>query len=279
MPNRPYFELTKPDHAYLLGFLQTDGHLYEGTRNRGKVVLEIGNRDKEILPSLAALFPCYVGIRSRIRSTNYANHHSSSVMTVNDYAVREELKSKGLIAGAKSGLIAPPSAPYTKPDYFRGVVDGDGSLGVTANGYPFISLVTASKLMAQAFVKFIAQLTGSRKTFSRNTRDGVFNISVFREPAQQLISTMYYQDCLALTRKMSSANNALLWRRSAGMTRVLGRKVWTVEEDRYVSSHSITESMSALGRTRKSVNIRRWRLKRSPHPIITVKGDSRAKED
>ena len=38
-----------PRHAYLFGFLQADGSLEEATRNRGKVRVEVAERDGDIL--------------------------------------------------------------------------------------------------------------------------------------------------------------------------------------------------------------------------------------
>jgi hypothetical protein len=42
---RQSLDLTKPVHAYLYGLIQTDGHLSQGTRNRGKLQIELSYKD------------------------------------------------------------------------------------------------------------------------------------------------------------------------------------------------------------------------------------------
>ncbi|MCU7822530.1 hypothetical protein [Kitasatospora sp. DSM 101779] len=42
------FDLENPDHAYMFGFLQADGHLYAGTRNRGRISVELSARDSPL---------------------------------------------------------------------------------------------------------------------------------------------------------------------------------------------------------------------------------------
>ena len=41
--------LNHPDYAYLFGFIQTDGHLYNNTRDRGRLSIEIHKQDEDIL--------------------------------------------------------------------------------------------------------------------------------------------------------------------------------------------------------------------------------------
>ncbi|MEA5567319.1 hypothetical protein [Anabaena sp. UHCC 0399] len=41
--------LENPYYAYLFGFIQTDGHLYNNTRDRGCLSIEINKQDEHIL--------------------------------------------------------------------------------------------------------------------------------------------------------------------------------------------------------------------------------------
>jgi hypothetical protein len=258
--HKSFIDLSQPKYAYLFGLLQTDGHLSENTNNRGRLSLEISSKDKEILPFLAELFPCKVSIGSRTRTTPFADQYQTSFLKVNDFGVREELKTLGFPVGSKSQTVALPETSYSAADYFRGVIDGDGSIGVTGRGLPFISLVTASEPLAKGFIKYIEQCTGSRKTTSRNTRDGVFNISLFREPAQRLIQDLYYPGCLAIQRKSSAASQAMSWKRPYGMRVFTDRKTWTFDEDAFIQSHSVSDARASLGRSAKSITTRKWRL-------------------
>jgi len=64
--------LLRPDHAYVLGLLQTDGHHFSGTRGRGRVSLEMSARDADVLLPIQALFTCYSSVHTRTRTTNLA---------------------------------------------------------------------------------------------------------------------------------------------------------------------------------------------------------------
>lgn len=44
-----FINLTIPEHSYLLGFLQADGHLQRSTGQKGKLTIELSRRDKDIL--------------------------------------------------------------------------------------------------------------------------------------------------------------------------------------------------------------------------------------
>lgn len=255
-------DLTIPEHAYMFGFLQADGHLYETSRNRGKLQIELNEADEIILTCFAELISSPSSITRRTRRTNYAAVHSSVTLCVYDKHFRDTLKSLGLPAGKKSDLVQPPQAPFCEIDYFRGVLDADGSLGITGNGFPFVSLVTASEKMARGFLAFISERVGKAKAVSRNKRDGVYNIVVYKEDAQKLASCLYYQDCLSLPRKKESANSLLAWIRPASMRKIdFQKKAWTKDGDNYILEHSIAESCCALGRTSKSVKVRLWWLR------------------
>lgn len=47
--------LSDPWVSYFVGLSQTDGHLRETTRNRGRLSIELGRRDEDVLLRLAHL--------------------------------------------------------------------------------------------------------------------------------------------------------------------------------------------------------------------------------
>jgi hypothetical protein len=255
-------DLTDPYQAYMFGFIQADGHLYQTTRNRGKLQLEVQVADELILERFAALIPFTSSIVRRTRRTNFAAVHSSAMLRVYDKKFRDALVSAGMERGKKATSISVPSRSFSKVDYFRGVVDADGSLGLTGSGFPFVSLVTSSSLLADAYLRFLCEVTGQVKTSARNKRDGVFNIVVYKEDAQVLATTLYYDSCLALTRKKEAASLVLSWTRPKEMRKVdFARRSWTSEEDSYILGHTVDESAESLGRTRQSIKMRLWRLR------------------
>jgi intein/homing endonuclease len=257
-----YIDLKKPEHSYFFGFIQGDGSFYRQSRNRGRLSIELKDSDRSLLEQFQSLFPTYSSINERMRDTNFKKDSCTSIFRIYDETFRNELINLGLSPGAKSRTVSPPNVDYSKRDYIRGLIDADGSLGVTSKGYPFISLVTASDSTKDAFIQLYEQLTGKTKESNRNTRDNIYNLAVFREDAQIMINALYYNGCLALERKKIKAQEALAWERPNSMKKVdFERKRWTDTEDKYLQSHTIEESIEYLGRTKKSIEIRLWRLK------------------
>lgn len=132
---------------------------------------------------------------------------------------------------------------------------------MTANGFPFLSLITASPLIAGEYMNFIQQITGKAKTSKLNVRDKVSNIAVYKEDAQLVVKKLYCENCLAIPRNLAKANEVLVWKRPLTMKRVENRKRWTIEEDLFIRQNTIENSIKVLERSRNSIEMRLWRLR------------------
>jgi hypothetical protein len=200
-----FMDLDVPCYAYMHGFLQADGHLRQGRGNKGALTVEIQADDATILTQFALLVPYYSTVSERQRTTNFSVDYRSACWSVYDRSFRETLISIGFPIGRKSQEIVPPTRSFARVDYFRGWLDADGSLGLTSQGLPFLSLTTASYALMEAYVQFIREMTGKQKKPTRNTRDNIFNVTVYKEDARTLAGILYYDDCLALPRKQAQA--------------------------------------------------------------------------
>ena len=258
----PHVDLTRPDHAYFFGFAQTDGSLYAGTGQRGRLTIELSERDESVLHSFTTLFDVYSRVSYRERTTNFGRHRSAT-WTACDLAFRTELVELGLPTGRKSATVAPPSGLFSVQDYLRGLVDGDGSVGFTRTGRPFVSFVSASQPLAEFFCAQALRVAGAYRTPKRNARDSVYNLMVAGDPAAPLAEWLYPDGCLALERKRTAAGLVAAWTRPAGMRArpVAGARRWTAHEDADVFAGSIREAAIRLGRSESAVNIRRFRLR------------------
>jgi hypothetical protein len=239
--------------------------LTAGSKKQRAIVARCGlrwqNGTGKILEVFASLISARSTINTRTRNTNFKTGYRAAIWTVYDLGFRRTLQTLGLTPGRKSGSVDAPSVPFSQPDYFRGLIDADGALGLTGNGFPFLTLTTASERLATRYTEFVAGVIGKRKLSSRNTRDGVYNICAYKEDAQQLGAVLYYDGCLALPRKLLKALEVQSWVRPVTMTRIENRRSWTDEEDQYVLTHTIEQAVAALGRSPRSVSMRRWRLR------------------
>lgn len=159
-----FLTLENPFYAYLFGLIQADGHLYQNSRNRGRLSIELGKRDEELLIDLQKRLPLNSTISYRTRNTNFSDEYVSVIWSVFDKNFRDFLINNGIPSGRKSEIISTPVSKYSKVDYFRGLIDGDGSLGLTANGFPFLSLITASFEIAKEYLDFLKSITGKEKS-------------------------------------------------------------------------------------------------------------------
>jgi hypothetical protein len=258
-----HFDLRIPELAYLLGFLQGDGHMQKYTRNRGRISVEIQVGDLSLLEGFQAVLPVYSSIHTRIRDTNFKDGYTSAIWRLYDQDVRTCLSTLGLPYGPKSRVVEVPSEPFSEPDYFRGFLDADGSLGFTSCGFPFVSWCTTSPSMAKGLETFLFGITGKQKATNPNTRDQAYNIMVTKEDAQDVAKCLYYEGCFALERKAKAARAIQGWVRPATMKKVTwARKRWTPEEDRFVLSHPVQDSVKELNRTKRSIQVRLSRLRK-----------------
>ncbi len=258
---RKVFDLRKPEMAYLFGFLQADGHLGKLKGNKGRLSISLSIRDKEILDKIKNIIPVNSSVIRRTYDTNFKENYKLAVWTCCDQATRTVLNEFGLPYGKKSEIVKLPNVPFSEIDYFRGFFDGDGSLGFTNKGRPFISLVTSSTKMAVAFEKFCFNITGRHRKLTRNARDGVYNIMYGSDSAQEIIQIMYYRGCLSLNRKMKLAKKISKWSRAKFyMINKCIYKRWTQDQDDYILNHPIKRSIKKLDRTEQSIKMRLWRL-------------------
>lgn len=260
----PFFDLTKPEHAYLFGLLQTDGHHTAGTRNRGRISIELKADDAAILHKLVGLVPWYSAVRYRTRDTNVGTGHRTATWTLSSWDARAELEALGLPSGPKSRSVAPPGLPYARRDDVRGLIDGDGSVGFTAAGLPFMSFVTASEHLARYSEAYAEELTGIARHTNPTARDRAFNPMHQTDAAATIAAHLYQPGDLAIERKAVTAAQVGQRVRPAGMRRAYKIKRWTKEEDEAVlADRALADIAAELGRTYQSVSMRRTRLRSS----------------
>ncbi|MGQ4382752.1 hypothetical protein [Streptomyces sp. SAS_270] len=265
-----FMDLKDPNYSYMFGFLQADGHLAQQSRQRGRLTVEIHARDIELLREFQKLTPYNSSIRERTRSTNFVETAHSAIWTLCSLEARTLLNGLGLPYGRKSKEIAPPRGQFAPRDYLRGVIDADGSVGYTGQGYPFISLTTQSTAIGAYLCFYAGKITGAERTLKRNARDGIYNILYTKENAQELAAHLYYKDCLSLKRKQTSADSLGAWIRPADMRVAPDRRRWNGWEDRVLLRlNNDTASAKELGRTEKSCYIRLWRLRTGQVPMPT----------
>jgi len=261
MKSADWFDITKPEYAYIYGFIQTDGHLGEQSRNRGRISISISIRDLNLLEKISKLIPANNQIHIRTCNTNFKDNYTSACWSCHDWGFREKLKEIGLPVGKKSETIFVPTCNFSIHDYYRGLIDGDGSLGLTGANRPFISFTTSSDNICENFLEYLKKYYNITRTAIRNKRDNIYNIMAGGEQAKLVASSLYYKDCLAIDRKIAKSKEMILWAPKTEYVKGEYKiKRWTEEEDKIVLKSSAEDAMKNLNRTERSVKMRRFRL-------------------
>ena len=244
---------------YIFGILVTDGGIEFSSRNRGKVKLEVKYEDKDIVYKLQDRIEGST-VTERIRDTNFKKSYHS--ICFNNYRIefRELLLEMGYPAKNKSENECPPKIKYDKKEFWRGVFDGDGSVGYTKDGRPFVSLITVSDIFHDEFTRFLKEELGIVRIINRNKRDKAYIFSLFDEDAINFCNYIYSGAEIYLERKYEKYKEVLGWKRTK---KKINRRTWTKEDDDYIMKNTIESSMEHLGRTRKSIQMRKFRLSKS----------------
>lgn len=259
-----FMDLQDPRYAYMFGFLQADGHLAQGAGQKGQLAVEINARDIHILHEFQRLTPYYSSITERVRTTNFAERAHSATWSLCALEARTIINELGIPYGKKSRTIQPPRVEFSRPDYIRGLIDADGSVGFTKQGLPFVNLTTQSTAIAVYLCHYTKRTLGIQKLPGRNKRDGIYNVSYMQEAGVALAQHLYTPGALALERKKAAAADVSVWQRPIGMASRRQKRTWTPLEDRILLDTATNEeAATALGRTSKSCQIRRWRLLKS----------------
>ena len=254
--------------SYMIGLFQTDGNMYESTRNRGRFSLALSVKDEDIIYKLKNLIPYNSNISKRIKKTHFKrgdkiyNYNNEIIsLTVSNKYFRDFLLTCNIPYGKKSKLINPPInlENFSKIEYIRGLFDGDGSLGFTKQGFPYIGFVTESENLKDYLLTFFSEITEkSIKNANRNSRDNLYNILMFKEDAVKFCEMIYHEDCLSLNRKYNIARDIINWIRPIEMKkRISENKKWLKEDDEFILNHEIGESIEVLNRIEKSIKMRK----------------------
>lgn len=216
-------------YSYLFGLFGTDGSVCRNKTNKHIYRLVIELVDKDILEKISDVLPNCTLVE-RVRDTNFKKNHHSYVLYCANKDFIKWCEDNKLPLFDKTNNVAPPIKDYIESDFWRGVIDGDGSIGIkTIDGQPFISLVTKSEFLKESFCDYIYKITDFRPNIHRNKRDNIYNIAVHGEKAQKICASLYNDADIYLDRKYQSYLEIIPWHKKDMHT--VTRKKWTQEEE------------------------------------------------
>ena len=243
--------------SYIFGFLIADGSLLLYSRNRGRISIELNKKDSDIIYKIANFLP-NSKIRFRKRNTNFKNNYETIILANFQKNVRDKFINAGFPISEKTNYATIPKEKFSESDFWRGVFDGDGSIGFTNNEEPFISLITASDSLKQELCDLLLTKFNIHKNVNRNKRDNVYNVTLKNEDAIKFCDFLYNNAQIFLQRKFDNYNAMKKWKRKK---KKQTKNSWSKQEFDYIKSHYIEDSIIALNRTRSSIKAKLFRMK------------------
>ena len=248
------------DESYIYGLFLADGSIGLLERNRGRVQLEVNSKDKDIVVKLFNHIP-NSRISERTRDTNFKEGYSTCTFSNHYKWFRDWLIECGYPIKNKTFDACLPSVEFDEMSFWRGFLDGDGSVGLTKENVPFVSLVTDSENIKKAYLDFLYRHYAILKTVNRNKRDNAYNILVLNEAAVQLAKDIYLNNDseLYLNRKKDKAIELQSWVRTKSSNT---KHPWTHELDRIIlSTPSVKDASKIIHKTTGAINNRLYLLK------------------
>lgn len=194
--------------AYWVGFLMADGTVIQRSLNSFEIAIVLSARDVGHLQA----FRCFLGSSHKIVSAGHGSYGGSNP------SVRFAVRSVKL-AEALSRFGVTPRKTFTahvvglenNRHFWRGVVDGDGSIGVISRGLnkgrPRFGLTGAQPLLEQfkVFLRSEMPNCGASVHPSKNS----YCLSTCGKYAKGIITLLYQSCTIALERKMATAQHIM----------------------------------------------------------------------
>lgn len=193
--NEAYFErVDTPEKAYWLGFIAADGCVL-ATANR--LTVELSGKDASHLAQLNA-------------DLNYdrpLSWNRSCAATVAESArLVADLASHGILPRKTTGLMPWDGPPDLMPHYWRGMVDGDGSIYHVRSDW--VINLTGTKAVVRSFGQWAGVACGS--TAQPRQAAGAWTLSICGAGvAYRLAVALYAEPVRALPRKLALAREIL----------------------------------------------------------------------
>lgn len=194
-------DVLTPDAAYWCGFIFTDGTIVH-RRGQPEVAVVLQRRDRDHL----------VKLRDFLGSTHAITPVAPATVALNGgqgtgafrYSVRSQRLADRLTALGRYGPAVNPALAASR-DFWRGCIDGDGTVSISC-GIPQVKLV-GSRWLLRAFVDFLGPI--SRRPLNVRPARNIYVVSTSYSTAEKVIERLYVGACTALDRKAAAASKIL----------------------------------------------------------------------
>lgn len=207
--NEQSFESITEESAYWTGFLMADGCVTDsGVVSVALQLIDINHLEKfkKFLKSEHPIqtYEREADFSSLNRTQDACKYYSQARISFSSVKIAESLKMYGVTP--RKSLSAKVKLLANNRHFWRGVIDGDGSIGLLKRGnIPFLSLI-GSKGIIKQFLKFVNCIVrnGVRMRAAKDSTK-TFTVNFSANTAAQIVSFLYDNANVYLDRKYEKA--------------------------------------------------------------------------
>jgi len=173
--------------GYFFGWLLTDGCITDNDF----VSLHVNTKDIEVLENLKS----YMGSSNKVHSRSELDNRTGNTYFTSSFVfsvdrIVNRLKSYGLVPRKSLKEVVPEVFKYNR-HFWRGAVEGDGSIGI---GYNHSVKIVGSKELCESFIDFCSKIVPEIKT--KISKDSEMFVGTVRgkEAVGKLLDYIY-SDC------------------------------------------------------------------------------------
>lgn len=211
------FDTITPESAYWIGFLFADGCITDGGgAGAPQLMLGLASKDRGHVEKFRAFCKSTHAIIDKTYDSCLPGASTPTVRYSSSFSVRSQkyadaLRRWGMIA--KKGVLRCPSKEIeNSADFWRGCIDGDGTVRVVkdhkGHDYRYASLILCGHMpLLESYQAFLMR----HNTFANitDTSSGIFQIRLMGSGAYGMIKLLYENASVALDRKAASAKEVL----------------------------------------------------------------------
>jgi hypothetical protein len=203
------FEDVTPESAYWMGMLCTDGCIVDYQDGAPQIILDLAEKDRAHVEKFRSFLKSTHAITTLTRAKTVIAGYDvaerrSVAFRVRSAPLVEALARRGI--ACKSPLRTPTKDITDSVDFWRGCIDGDGTVRWTTDraGYTYASLILCGHMpLLEKFQIFLARVNVTANV--TDTTSGIYQIRLLGSGALKVIELLYKNDNVALDRKAAIA--------------------------------------------------------------------------
>lgn len=199
--NEHVFDILTESAAYWVGFLMADGCIIE-SGNSYRIQLALQRQDVAHITA----FQQFVGTSNKVTF-----NQNAAKISLSSTQLAQKLSEYGVVPRKSLIAVASPSVAYNR-HFWRGVFDGDGSIGTywnKSNGRSSVSIGLAGSARIVAQFKDFLESEGIRSKASIRPCQNIYQYRLSNWPAVAAAQILYTDSTIYLPRKYQKYIEAL----------------------------------------------------------------------